>query len=126
MCFRTQNCTCKPLQSEGSDITDIIQVTTAGSQRWHRDPSRGAPQKRRDKLPGPAAHIRRSGTMFCSTIVSEAATSQRLPRRSTLRRFRGVTRGLRAFVLSQVPKSEGAGAPGFLCGEMGHLSTGGA
>jgi len=39
---------------------------------------------------------------------------------TTLRRFRGLTRGLWAFVRSQVPKGEGPGAPRFLCGDMGH------
>jgi hypothetical protein len=34
--------------------------------------------------------------------------------------FSGATSDLQAIVLSQVPKSEGPGAPRFLCGEVGH------
>ena len=55
--------------------------------------------------------------------VSESATNQVQPKSKTLRRFPGATSDLQAFVLSQVPKSEGPGAPRFLCGEVGHPPT---
>jgi len=112
MRFCAQNCTGKGANAEKSASSDITCCRRFSGLRagkrylemiliWLRgakalgdsygtaprpDPA-CTPHRRKRKLPGQTAYLCRSGTKFCSAIVSGVATIQELPYRSTLRRL---------------------------------------